>query len=348
MADTNQPAPTAPAPQTGDSGGSAEDVDRLIDSFLGDSEEEHPPKKARKDREPAAPEDEPDEDAADEAAEEDEDTADEEHPDGEEDEDETEEGRFVAKNGKVKLPDGSTATVDELIRGNLRQADYTRKTQELGTLHQEFQARAADYAQQETIVALAIDIMAAALPPEPDMQLLEPGQYNDPIGFTNQKLRWEAASQQLQAMQMAHQQMSERNQQMQATLQHRYALEQKDFLLSKRPELAQRKNLDRFQTTVVKAMERRGFTARDLDTIYDAKVILALEDLGKYDAILDARRSMKRKTEGVPVMAPGTRQSAAGKQARASARDWDQLRKTGGRKGTAGEAALDRVLDKFL
>lgn len=347
MADTNQPAPASPAPQTGDSGGSAEDVDRLIDSFLGDSEEEHPPKKARKDREPAAPEDEPDEDAPDEGAEEDEDTADEDHAEGEEDdEDSTEEGRFVAKNGKVKLPDGTTTTVDELIRGNLRQADYTRKTQEIGALHQEFQARAADYAQQETIVALAIDIMAAALPPEPDMQLLEPGQYNDPIGFTNQKLRWEAASQQLQAMQMAHQQMSERNAQMQATLQHRYALEQKDYLLSRRPELASRKNLDKFQSTVVKAMERRGFTVRDLDTIYDAKVILALEDLGKYDAILDARRAMRKKSEGAPVMAPNVRQSPQGRQQRASAKDWDQLRKTGG-KGD-GAAALDRVLDKFL
>lgn len=346
MADNNQPAPTAPAPQTGDSGGSAEDVDRLIDSFLGDSEDEHPPKKARKSAEPGTPEDEPDEDESPDDSEEPEDTADEDHPEGEGEEDETEEGRFVGQNGKVKLADGSVTTVAELIRGNLRQADYTRKTQEVGALHSELHARAADYVQQEQIVALAIDIMAAALPPEPDMQLLEPGQYNDPIGFTNQKLRWEAASQQLQAMQMAHQQMSERNAQMQASLQHRYALEQKDYLLAHRPELASRKHLDKFQATVVKAMERRGFSARDLDTIYDAKVILALEDLGKYDAILDARRAMRKKSEGAPVMAPSGRQSPQGRQAKASARDWDQLRKTGG-KGD-GAAALDRVLDKFL
>src|SRR6478609_1615448 len=176
-------------------------ADTLIDRFLDVSEPEDTSPKPRKAGKPAgserqAPEEDPDDEGDDEPSEGDEDgeDTDTEESVGEEDDDDQsdddEAGRFVGQNGRVKLPDGSTTTVAELVRGNLRMADYTRKTQETGALHQELQARAADYAQQSQIVSFAIDIMAAALPPEPDVRLLEPGEYNDPIGFTNQKLRW--------------------------------------------------------------------------------------------------------------------------------------------------------------
>src|SRR6187549_573285 len=44
------------------------------------------------------------------------------------DEPETERGRYVAHNGRVKLPDGTESTVDDLIKGNLRDRDYRQKT----------------------------------------------------------------------------------------------------------------------------------------------------------------------------------------------------------------------------
>jgi hypothetical protein len=40
---------------------------------------------------------------------------------------------YVAPEAKVKLPDGSEATVDDLIKGNLRDRDYRQKTQALAT-----------------------------------------------------------------------------------------------------------------------------------------------------------------------------------------------------------------------
>jgi len=40
-------------------------------------------------------------------------------------------GATVSADAIVTLPDGNTATVQELIQGNMRTADYTRKTQEL-------------------------------------------------------------------------------------------------------------------------------------------------------------------------------------------------------------------------
>jgi hypothetical protein len=248
----------------------------------------------------------------------------------------------------VKLPDGTTTTVAELVRGNLRMADYTRKTQETGALFQELQARSADYAQSTQIVSFAIDIMAAALPPEPDIRLLEPGEYNDPIGFTNQKLRWEEASKQLVALQQAKQQMDQHNEQIQGTLLHRYALEQKDKLLSYKPELAKREKLEAYHSDLLKTLNYYGKTEDDLAQVYDADIIRMIEDLGNYRKIMAARKAAKRKAQGAPVLAPSTRQSPQGKAAKTRSKDWDQLRKTGGHRGTAGEAALDRILDDLI
>jgi hypothetical protein len=340
---------------------SSEAADALIDRFLDVSEpSEDTPKEPRK---PAKPdrsetrtsEEEPDDEgdaAPSEGDEEDEDT---DQPDdaGEPDEDDqseedSEEGRFVGQNGKVKLPDGSTTTVAELLRGNLRMADYTRKTQETGALFQELQARSADYAQQNQIVSMAIDIMAAALPPEPDVRLLEPGDNNDPIGFQNQRLRWEEASRQLQAMQQAKQQMDQRNEQIQGTLLRRYALEQKDKLLSYKPELAKRDKLEAYHSDLLKTLQYYGKSEEDLSQVYDADIIRMIEDLGNYRKILSARKAARRKAQGAPVLAPSTRQVPQGKAAKTRAKDWDQLRKTGGHRGTAGEAALDRILDDLI
>ena len=55
-----------------------------------------------------------------------------------EDEPDSDQGRYVAKNGKVKLEDGSTVTVDELIKGNLRDRDYRQKTMEAAEVKKTF------------------------------------------------------------------------------------------------------------------------------------------------------------------------------------------------------------------
>ena len=280
-----------------------------------------------------------------------EDTAEEDDAKADEPEDksqpEAEAGRFVGHDGRVKLADGSVTTVNELIRGNLREADYTRKTQETGALHQELQTRLADYAQQEQLVSLAIDIMARALPPEPDPAMLQPGEGHDPVGFTNQKLVWEHASGQLNALIHAKQQMAERQQTMQATVLKRYALEQKDQLLQDMPELRERAALEAFNADVTKTLARYGKTADELANIYDAKVILMLKHLSNYWKIVGERKRARAKAKGAPVLAPSPRQSVQGKKARAKNADWETLRTTRSH-GRQGEAALDRILDDLL
>ena len=334
------------------------DADALLDQYLGVSDEpEDTPKVPRKAAQSGDPEnqppepDEPDEDDTsddDDAVEEDDTDAEDDaeaDKDGDQSE-EDEEGRFVGQNGRVKLPDGSTTTVAELMRGNLRMSDYTRKTQETGALSQELQARLADYAQQEQIVSLTIDLLSQALPPEPDPAMLQPGEGHDPMGYTSQKLLWEHASKQLQGLMQAKQDMAKQQQAVQGALLKRYALEQKDKLLGYHPELRERPKLEAYNNDLLKTLSHYGKGAEDLAQVYDADIIRMVEDLGKYRKIMAARKAARRKSQGAPVLAPGPRQSPQGRKARTRANDWEQLRKTGG-KGS-GEAALDRILDDLI
>ena len=79
-----------------------------------------------------------------EASEEDED-AEEDSDDDEAEEDDDRprdaKGRFVAHDGRVKLPDGSTTTVEDLVQGSLRQSDYTQKTQSLAEERKKLEAQ---------------------------------------------------------------------------------------------------------------------------------------------------------------------------------------------------------------
>src|SRR5687768_11467295 len=51
--------------------------------------------------------------------------------DEDDEEPDSDHGRFVASNGKVKLPDGTVSTIADLIAGNMKERDYRQKTMEL-------------------------------------------------------------------------------------------------------------------------------------------------------------------------------------------------------------------------
>lgn len=76
----------------------------------------------------------------------------------------------------VTLEDGTEATLEELVNGNLRQADYTRKTEALAEERREVQGirEASDQRAEEinrTYDGL-VEFLQSILPPEPSMELL--------------------------------------------------------------------------------------------------------------------------------------------------------------------------------
>jgi hypothetical protein len=145
-----------------------------------DSDEEHPEGAAEPAAEEAPTEEEPEgeEPAA---------------PTEEEPPAEPEQPESTAEGPQTVVIDGKAIPLQEVQNGYLRQADYTRKTQEVAAERQALQAERTtvtnDRQQLASILDLATDIVKAHLPPEPDPALID----TDVVGYMQQDRAYKAA-----------------------------------------------------------------------------------------------------------------------------------------------------------
>lgn len=315
---------------------SAPDADALLDRFLGASDEEHSSENEGENTEEASTEDIEDADtdtAAEEADENDDATTEDENQS-------TGSEGYVADDAKVRLPDGTETTVAELKRGNLRESDYTRKTQEIGALRKELDQRQAALTQHEQSIDFAIEVARAYLPAKPDAAMVE----TDPLGYLQAKESYEAHVGQLQQLfeakanaeneRLAQQQNSLR-QQMEAG---------RDALLSAMPELREPAKANAFASDLSKAISKYGFDPQDVHMVRDHRLFLLAKDAMAYQRLMAQKPKALAKTAGKPPLAPGKRQSPQADKRRERNSDWQKLRQSNGR----DEGALDRILDDLI
>jgi hypothetical protein len=140
-------------------------------------------------------------------------TEDEGQADDENDEEpDSDQGRFVASNGKVRLPDGTVSTVADLIQGNLRDRDYRQKTMETAELRKSFESqstavkeREQQLEQQSKYVA---DLIRSVIPEMPSPELLQ----TDPQGYLQQRAVAEQWQQHLAYLDSQQQQTAQQRQ----------------------------------------------------------------------------------------------------------------------------------------
>lgn len=243
-----------------------------------------------KEVEPDQPEDEEvevDDDAelpADEDEEDDGEQTDEDQAEDGEEEDDTEEGRFVAKNGKVRLPDGSVSTIEDLIQGNLRTADYTRKTQEAAAERKQVEEYRAVLSQYENQLAQARDltvrILEAKMPKAPDDVLA----FEDPVGYIQAKAQYERSLNEYQQYQHILSQERQHAELVQAREMEQLRARETNLMLEKVPELKDRERAPKVLARIADTAEQYGLSRDELMSITDHRVIVALRDLARMKA----------------------------------------------------------------
>lgn len=197
----------------------------------------------------------------------------------------------------VTMQDGSKVKVADLIQGQLRQSDYTRKTQELA---QERQALKGEVDRIEGITAALVDHMSKLLPPMPDHALA----LRDPSRYTREKAIHEAAAAQLQGLIELGQKPKEIKSALSQEEQAKLAREENARLAERFPETADPKGRQEFFGKAVEAAEAVGFTLQDLNGVTDHRLFA----LAAYAAKgLQAEKAMKAataKAEKAPPVAP--------------------------------------------
>jgi len=219
----------------------------------------------------------------------------------------------------VTLPDGTKTKVSDLVAGNLRQDDYSRKTQALAAERTAFKA---EVERLEGITQAMVDHFTRLVPPAPDhsMALRDHGRY------TIEMAVHQAGMAQLQKLIEIGQAPKEIKDTLSKEEQTRIAREEDGRLVQRFPNLTNPQERQKFFTEAAEAAEGFGYTLQDLQGVTDHRIFTALH----YAALgLKASKSMqaaKAKAEKAPPVAP---QKPAAAKANANAQAMRKLTKTG-------------------
>jgi len=224
------------------------------------------------------------------------------------DEDEAEEEEDKPPVFTVKV-DGKNVevTLEELQKGYSREADYTRKTQQVSEERRAFQAEAELVRTERQQYSKLLGSLQAQLQqnaaPQVDMDRL---YSEDPIEWVRQKeLARDAekvhAAIQSERQRLSHIQAQEQYQSMQAHL-----AQQQDAMLKAIPEWSNPDKAKAEKTLLIEWGQKLGFSSDELKNIFDHRAVVALRKAALYDQMMTKRGNIRPAVNNGPKPAkPG-------------------------------------------
>ena len=252
---------------------------------------------------------------------------------------------YVPPEAKVKLPDGSEATVDELIKGNLRDRDYRQKTQAVAAEKQAIQAKASEVQALEKTLAedrdWTIQLIQSLMPQRPD-----PAMYtHDPIGFGEQDLAYRTRKEQLDYLVHQAQQTKQRSVAEQQEAEKELVAREWQATLEVMPELKDQQRLQSFVSDIQGELVKAGYTPAEIARVaHDHRQLPIIRDAIAYRKLQANKPKAAAKVEGrPPVQRGGTRPTPEAQQAKDSRAAMDRLKSSGSLKdGVAALLALEK------
>lgn len=262
--------------------------------------------------------------------------AQEEEPEQEEDgpQEEADAGRFVADSGKVRLKDGTVISVQDLKRGYLSQASFTRGTQENARERETLTSQKAEVEQHARTLQAERDFLLRAsqqfLPHPPDESLLDQNSASyDPIRYMAAKADYDKKMGSLSQLQYAAQVEQARTVQEQQRQREQLREKEAQKLLETMPELKKPEVYNKFWTEAVDTMAEYGFSQEELDQTVDHRVYKIFRDLAAYRRARKTLPSVKQSVQSKPMLTGKKRMDPKAKTSREQVARKEQLRRTG-------------------
>ncbi|MGH0331029.1 hypothetical protein [Sinorhizobium meliloti] len=238
---------------------------------------------------------------------------------------------------------GEQVPLSEIRASYLRQADYTRKTQELAEQRKVYQEAQFDKNQLRMEALQGIEALKqqmaiefSMLPPEPDWdELLK----EDPHSYMLAQREWqrrEAYAKQVWEAEQALKQKADayEKEQRQIALQ-----ESQKRLLEKYPELRDRSTATNALAEMSELLASYNFTQEDVNDLHDDRVISLIYDFQKLLRTQKAIPEVVAKMEQKPVI---SQKNTSAKTSDAYTRDFNKFNKT--RNGNDAIALISRLL----
>jgi hypothetical protein len=257
------------------------------------------------------------EDTDDEAATEEEEI---EHDPGVDDDDDDGEEENEASY-RVKVGgDETEVTLNELIRGYQRGADYTKKTMRLADERRSIERAKADLEQEQTAVALErasyVERLNGQIPAlKRQLAQFEGIDWNrlsveHPTLFAQARPVFDSLSQELQQVETERLDYEQRDRQrrLQAVQAHQdYIAEQKRALIARHPEMADPVNGRRETAALTRYLIDTGYRQEELSRLVDHRDFILARKAMLFDRLMANREKIKETVAALPrVQKPGT------------------------------------------
>ena len=225
--------------------------------------------------------------------------------------------------------DGTDLSVnlEELIQGYQRNADYTRKTQELAqerNQSSEFVERSKKDVEAKLQKLNELNNAAQAQLQQEYANIDFEKLYDeDPVEAARLEHKMRKKHEQLA-------QVSQQTQSLQAEEFNKYLEEQQKQLVKKMPEFLDEQKGPRFKQQMRDYLSNVGFKDQEINSIYDHRYVMLVKDAMSYRNLQKAKPGIKKKVANAPkVVKGGVAKSKGQANAEARRQQLSRLRKTG-------------------
>jgi len=217
--------------------------------------------------------------------------------------------------------------LEELIQGYQRNADYTRKTQELAqerNQSSEFVERSKKDVEAKLQKLDQLNNAAQAQLQQEYAEVdFEKLYEEDPVEAARLEHKMRKKHDQLA-------QVSQQTQELQAQEFNKYLGEQQKLLTQKIPEFTDEQKGPRFKQQMRDYLGNIGFNDSEINSVYDHRYVMLVKDAMSYRNLQKAKPGIKKKVANAPkVVKGGVAKSKGQADAEAKRQQLSKLRKTG-------------------
>ena len=236
-------------------------------------------------------------------------------------------------------------SLDELLNGYSRTADYQKKTQSLAEQRKAVEAdrvKIDEAAKTRETYAQRLQVIEQLLQQQDQGQDLASLKSEDPIAYAVAMGEKMERDKQLQAVQMERQRVQQEQQShQQAQLQKHIQAEQAK-LVEAIPEFKDDVKAEVVRRDIRNYAKSQGFTDQELSQVYDSRAVLALYKAAQYDKLMANKGVTSKKVANAPkTIRPGTSNPQSSENETVK-KDRAALRQSGNKKDAA------RLFERFL
>jgi len=236
-------------------------------------------------------------------------------------------------------------SLDELLNGYSRTADYQKKTQSLAEQRKAVEverSKIAETAKVRDTYAQRLQVIEQMLQQQSGTEDLSQLRENDPIGYALAVADRSEKEKQLQAIRAERQRVQQEQAQQQSQVLQSHVQQEQQKLVDLIPEFKDEAKAEVIRRDIRVYAKSIGFSDQELSQVYDSRAVTALYKSMMYDKLVAGKSGTLKKVQSAPkTLRPGTSNPKSSDQ-EGQKKDFERLRQSGNKKDAA------KLFERFL